>query len=437
MNKRHKLLERQVSKHLAGKVIPPEFEFFLSIVSETYNDYEKDRELLERAMAISSDEVTVANLKAKQEFEQKLIAQKIAYEKEQILESINDNVSEAVYRTTPKSGILFINRAFIELFGFNSEEEVYNTLPESLYADPEYRFTFLQKLGLDKFVKGEEILFRKKDGSTFWGMVNSVSLTDKDGNIYYDGAIIDITQQKNNAKELQQINDALLKTNQELDSFVYSIGHDLRAPIASTLGLIELCKKEEDLGKIKYYNELKERSLYKLDTFIKDVLGYSRNARMGLDLIPVTVENEFLEILSLLETERNEKNISISIQVSPPDGKFLTDNYRFSLIFSNLISNAIRYHSSDKSGKYIIINASIKENSATFTVSDNGEGIPPVHIEKIFDMFYRGNKTSKGSGLGLYIAKEAVTKLKGQITVESMEGVGTCFTVTLPNLQVS
>ncbi len=431
MNQKHKLLERQLNKYLSGKEISPELEVILSVISETYYDYEKDRELLERAMAISSDEVTTANQKTKQEFEEKLIAQKIAYEKEQILESINDNVSEAVYRTSDE-GILFINKAFIKLFGFKSEEEVYNTSPESLYHDAEYRAVYLQKLKTEKFVKGEEVLFRKRDGSAFWGMMNSVALTDNEGKTYYDGAIIDITQQKNNAKKLQEINHALTKTNQELDSFVYSIGHDLRAPIASTLGLIELCKHEESIQRIKYYNDLKERSLLKLDTFIKDVLGYSRNARMELELVSVSVTHEFHEILSLLDSEKSE--IEVIVSVNPPNGVFYTDKYRFNLIFSNLISNAIRYQSPEKPDKFLHINAYIREKSAIFTVSDNGNGIAPTHIERIFDMFYRGSKISKGSGLGLYIAKEAVTKLKGEITVDSIEGVGTCFTVSLPNL---
>ena len=431
MEQYHKLLERQLRKHLGNTALPEEWNALLSAITETYEDYDKDRELLERAMAISSEEIKVANKMAKEEFEQKMIAQKIAYEKEMILESINDNVSEAVYRTTPEKGLVFVNKAFLALFRFDSEEEACKTPLKMFYDDPDVREQLLIKLTKGTKIKGEEVLFKRKDGSTFWGMMNTVALTDEDGNVYYDGAIIDITQQKFNAEKLQEMNEALVKTNRELDSFVYSIGHDLRAPIASTLGLIELCKKEADIQKILYYNDLKEKSLHKLDHFIKDVLGYSRNARMELELIPLDLEKELNEIIALFHSEIN-KNITVTININPSGEKIITDKYRFNLVFSNLISNAFRYHSKEKKQQYIHLNAQLGLEKNIFIIEDNGDGIAPAHLDKIFNMFYRANRSSQGSGLGLYIVKEAVSKLNGSISVNSTPGLGTCFTVVLP-----
>lgn len=432
MQRYHKLLERQIRRQFSQQPISPELDKLFQTISNAYSDFEQDRDLMERAMDISSTELGEANRKAREEFEQKLIAQRIATEKEQILNSISDNVSEAIYRSTPDKGLIFVNRAFIELFRFASEEEALSTQSVDFYQNPEVRQKFMPKLSENKLLSGEEILFKRKDDTTFWGLMTTVLLTDKDGMSYYDGAIIDITEQKNNERELKEINKALTKTNKELDSFVYSIGHDLRAPIASTLGLVGLCKEETDIEKLKYYNELKEKSLQKLDIFIRDVLGYSRNARMELDLIRISVEEELKSIIALLDTAADSENVTVTIEVNPAGGQFLTDKYRFNLIFNNLISNAFRYHAKEKEGQYIHIKANISDDKAIITVKDNGQGIAPEHLPKVFNMFYRGHRTSTGSGLGLYIVKEAVVKLQGEISLESEFGKGSCFTVVLP-----
>lgn len=430
--KYHKTLVRQIRHHYANQEITPELEKLLAVVSDTYNQAEKDRHLLERAMSISSLELAEANRKAREEFEQKQIAEGIVREKDKILKSINENVSEAVYRSTPERGIIFVNKAFIELFGFDSDEEACKTSSDDFYADPQVRKRLLPLLKEKGSIQSEEILYRRKDGSTFWGIMNTVSLIDEQGNMYYDGAIIDITHQKNNEQKLKEANEELKKINRELDSFVYSIGHDLRAPIASTLGLVGLSKDEDNIGTLKMYNDLKEKSLLKLDAFIQDVLGYSRNARLELELVPMNVLAELESMREMLVSSSDIKDIQLSLNIHA-NTDFYTDKYRFNLIFSNLISNAFRYHNQQEPNKYIHIEANIDAHSAVFTIEDNGQGIDDIHIDKIFNMFYRANKSAKGSGLGLYIVKEAVAKLSGEISVKSVLGKGTTFKVVIPN----
>lgn len=430
--KYHKTLIRQIRHFYANQDISPDLEKLLDVISETYNQAEKDRLLLGRAMQISSKELAEANRKARAELEQKQLAERILREKDRILNSINENVSEAVYRTTPNLGITFVNKAFIELFGFDSEEEALSTPVNTFYTDPQQRQYLLQEIKEKKVIKGEEILFCRKDGSTFWGIMNVATFIDEKGQTHYDGAIIDITHQKNNEDKLKDANEELKKINRELDSFVYSIGHDLRAPIASTLGLVELCKEEEDIPTLKMYNSLKEKSLLKLDAFIQDVLGYSRNARLELELVPINVFAELESMKEMLVSSSDIKNIDLSIDIQA-NTDFYSDKYRFNLVFSNLISNAFRYHNAQAESKYIRIKAEINAYQAIFEVSDNGQGIDAAHIDKIFNMFYRANKSAKGSGLGLYIVKEAITKLSGEISVKSTLGKGTTFKVFIPN----
>lgn len=430
--KYHKTLVRQLRHHYPNQELSPALEKLMEAISDTYHQAEKDRHLLERAMQISSVELADANRKAQEELVQKQIAESIVREKDKILNSINENVSEAVYRSTPTKGLTFVNRAFIELFGFESEEEALKTPSDNFYADSQVRKRILPLLKEVGTLKGEEILYRRKDGSTFWGLMNTASLIDDAGDIYYDGAIIDITHQKNNEEKLKETNEELKKINRELDSFVYSIGHDLRAPIASTLGLVALSKEENNMETLKMYNELKEKSLLKLDAFIQDVLGYSRNARLELELVPINVQHELESMREMLVSSSDIKDIELSLMIDAQTD-FYTDKYRFNLIFSNLISNAFRYHNPHETDKYIHIKAQIDAQKAVFSITDNGQGIDAAHIDKIFNMFYRANKSAKGSGLGLYIVKEAVAKLSGEISVQSTLGKGTTFTVIIPN----
>jgi signal transduction histidine kinase/ligand-binding sensor domain-containing protein len=229
-------------------------------------------------------------------------------------------------------------------------------------------------------------------------------------------------------------NAELRKLNSELDRFVYSTSHDLRAPLASILGLINLSRLEEKNR--DQYLSLIEKSVRKLDEFINEIIDYSRNAR--LDIEPTAIEfqamiNSILEDLEYLEENVTlKKNITVT-----SSGVFLSDKTRIRIILNNLISNAIKYHNSHQANPFINITVTHSPQEASITITDNGIGIRDDQQENIFKMFHRGSEQSKGSGLGLYIVKEIVTKLGGTITVKSKLNEGTTFEVTLPGMNIS
>ena len=227
-------------------------------------------------------------------------------------------------------------------------------------------------------------------------------------------------------------NEELYKTNKELDNFVYSVSHDLRAPISSVLGLITISKLETDREQLLHYESLKEKSLLKLDSFIKDILDYSRNSRIKVKPQRIEWQNYLLQITEQFEYLPEAKNTAIEVKVSQ-NSEFQGDLYRIGIIFNNLISNAFRYCDKRKPICYIKIKGDIYEEKACITVEDNGIGIEKEHIEKIYDMFYRANENSKGSGLGLYILKETLQKVNGTIQINSNYGEGTSFYVEIPN----
>jgi signal transduction histidine kinase len=109
----------------------------------------------------------------------------------------------------------------------------------------------------------------------------------------------------------------------------------------------------------------------------------------------------------------------------------ISDPNQISNVLANLLSNAVKYHRLNQDDPYIKVSFEKSDHQAIITVEDNGQGIPPQSLNKVFDMFFRASQETEGTGLGLYIVKEALTKIKGKIDVGSTFGKGTIFTVVL------
>jgi PAS domain S-box-containing protein len=242
----------------------------------------------------------------------------------------------------------------------------------------------------------------------------------------------DITNQKLTEDLLKKQNEELVKINAELDRFVYSASHDLRAPLMSVKGILNMIKIDPDKRNVDEYLALIEKSVNKLDHFISDIIHYSRNARM--DILPKEISFEALvqeSIDSLKFMDGAEKVRSFrKINSNTP---FYSDFSRLQIIFNNIISNAVRYRDRWKNDSYLDISIHADEERALIIFKDNGVGIAEEYIDKIFKMFFRANADSNGSGLGLYIVKSAVEKLGGDIQVFSQLGVGTEFRISVPN----
>lgn len=232
---------------------------------------------------------------------------------------------------------------------------------------------------------------------------------------------------------LEKQNEELIKVNAELDKFVYSVSHDLRAPLASLLGLITLFKNETDPKEIKDNLRLQELCVKKLDFFIHDIIDLSRNSRLDVREHQIDFEvliNEIIDNQRFAEVnQETEKKIEI-VQLE----EFKSDYQRIYVILNNLITNAFRYSDQRKEKPYIKVYVRVDFDQVDISVEDNGIGIRPEHLGKIFNMFYRGTDLKSGSGLGLYITMETIKKLNGNIEVESVYGEGTIFKVRLPNL---
>lgn len=226
-------------------------------------------------------------------------------------------------------------------------------------------------------------------------------------------------------------NRKLRKANIELDNFVYSVSHDLRAPIASVLGLVNLAKKEKDVEMMQKYLLMIAQSAEQQDTFIKDILDLSRNARLEVGQEDILFKEMFNEIFEQLKYGAENKRVTKEIKINQKH-HFKSDSKRLKVIFNNLISNAIRY--SNGKDPHIKIIGDIDDTIAKITVTDNGKGIPKKHLKNVFKMFYRATEDNAGSGLGLYIVKETIDKLRGSVNLDSQLAKGTTVTIEVPNL---
>lgn len=366
----------------------------------------------------------------------KLVEREARYQKE-LIDSISYSIQEGLFRSSPQKGIMFVNQAFVEMFGYDSVEEVLDLDPYALYVDTSRRDDFVNIIkDQDSFIN-EKVHFQRKDGSTFWGLISSVKKIEHDM-VYHDGAIRDVTQlretqhrlQEKN-QELTQTNEELHKVNKELDAFVYRVSHDLRAPLVSMLGLISISRLEQKREKRERYLELMEKSIRRLDEFILDIMNYSRNTRTEVRSDDVALKSLIDQLIEDLRYSQ-QGHISITSDV-PAELRIRTDAQRLQPILNNLLSNSIRYMDEKKADRWVIITAIPHKKGVMITVEDNGIGIEQEHQEKIFSMFYRASRQSEGSGIGLYIVQETVEKLHGSIELDSVSGEGTTFRIYLPD----
>ena len=231
---------------------------------------------------------------------------------------------------------------------------------------------------------------------------------------------------------LEDEREKLEKANKELDQFLYSTSHDLRAPIASILGLTYLGKLEFEEEKARTFMDMIEARIRKLDLVIGDILSLSRSKKIDVRIEQLTLQT-LLEN-TITDIKFNKGASAISLDYTPdPSHVFRSDVNQMKIILSNLMGNAVKYHNLEQPNPFIRVTFVRRKDYVEIAIEDNGQGIPEGSLPKIFDMFYRASLNTEGTGLGLYIVREALNKIKGTIAVKSEFGKGSTFTILLDN----
>ena len=230
---------------------------------------------------------------------------------------------------------------------------------------------------------------------------------------------------------LKQAEKLLKSKNSELDAFIYKASHDLKGPLASIIGISNVAKYEvRDKNALKMFEFISE-STKRLDALLQDLLEISVISHSELNFEEINIQKLFKDIVLSLKHAPYAKDVDIKIQID--SSVTIVSDYKLLVsIFQNLIENGMKYNSKREAYKMMHIVSKQENGEWLVEISDNGMGISDNYKNRIFEMFFRGNNEVGGTGLGLFIVKNSVTKLKGNISFNSKENIGTHFQLSFP-----
>lgn len=360
---------------------------------------------------------------------QEQVTTKLKYN--QILEQANS----AIILASDDNKINYFNHASERLFGISREKvlthDLQKLLPQSI-IDRLHTLLHTPPGPRAEMLKGIfEIELKKVNGKNFWGSVsiNAFQMGTEGQLIIF---ISDVTERITFNKLLAEKNEALKKTNQQLDAFLYSAFHDLRSPLTTLLGLANIMEMKDEHPDFGKFGGMISKTVKKLDRVLMDMISFSKNskARVQSDPLPITplIEEIWAEINQDFDLSRFEIHQEIN-----ENRVLYSDKDRLQIIIKHLLKNALQFSDTSKTPQKINIIVDVDQKGMQLEIQDNGIGIPANRQQKIFDMFYRGTEISKGSGLGLYLVAETIEKLGGSIEVSSEIGHGSTFRVFIPN----
>lgn len=345
---------------------------------------------------------------------------------EMLFTKLFESAPMAVVMLDENGRVQEVNKGFAEMFGYERDVLLGRNLNDFIVPeDLKHEGIDLNNLITSHKVVSLETIRKHKNGRIINVILYGVPVMMENMTIGIYGVYVDITERKSVEEELKT-------RNTELDNFVYKVSHDLRAPLSSILGLVNLAKLPGNTDDPMDYINLIGEKVDRLDHFISDVLSHSKNLKLDVSVARVNLEEVIAHTFSDLSYLNGASDIKRNINIDGID--FFSDPWRVSEILRNLISNAIKYRNLDlRVQSEISIKIRVDNLRADISFTDNGIGISEENLTRVFEMFYRASEQSDGSGIGLYIVKNAVDKLGGKISVQSKAGIGTRFHIILPN----
>ena len=233
---------------------------------------------------------------------------------------------------------------------------------------------------------------------------------------------------KNLDKMVKKRTKELLTANEDLATFLYRSSHDIQGPIASIKGIYNLANYDSNASS-DYLSHI-NKSIIQLDTRVKSINAVFEVKQRKVEKTPIDLKSLITKVLDENNDYISNNNFTVRFEMDT-HFEFRSDKVLLDILFQELSKNAFQFKSEDKL-ELDIVAKTLNKKMAKISFSDNGQGIPVEIRAEIFDMFKRGNAKSQGSGLGLYAANLAVSKLDGKIEVFSDGMTGTTFEITLP-----
>ncbi|MGE4297378.1 MAG: ATP-binding protein [Desulfovibrionaceae bacterium] len=374
---------------------------------------------------------------------------------EGMFRTIFENAVEGIFQSLPSGRFPRVNPTMARLFGYDSPEEFVDAITDirqDIYVQPSQRDTYLRLLRQDKEIRGFEAEFRRKDGSTFWALLNARGVFAEDGSLLYtEGSVLDITDQRAARHALQRAKEEAEDANRMKSDFLSMVSHELRTPLTSVLGFAKIIRKRLTHAVLPALvsadtKALKagEQSLDNLDVIvaegerltalINDVLDLTKleAGKVDWNIIPVSLADIMDRAVAGMRILARQKGLLLRADINGALPKALADQDRLIQVLINLLSNAIKFTAHGS----VDLMARQTDDTITISVADTGTGISATDQQRVFDRFLQLGEvlTDKpsGTGLGLAICREIVERLGGRIWVESELGKGSTFFFTLP-----
>jgi len=280
-----------------------------------------------------------------------------------------------------------------------------------------------------------ELRLKHKLNKYIWMELKCASQFDKNHQpIYMQITAWDISQRKQNDRKIKlalqrerMLNKKLNHANEEIDHFLYSASHNLRGPLSTIMGLLQISGFEHSQTDNSSHEtrtktlEVIKLCTHKMDTTIHEIIEYSKNDKLQVEAGLVDFHQLIKAALQHLSTHQKHRSIKIYTDI-PDNIQFYSDSRRLKTVFEVLISNAIAYQNPHQAHPTLWIKVSSKVEGVSISFKDNGIGIKEDQLDKIFEIFYRSTSASTGAGLGLYIAQKSLQKIQGDIHVNSVYG---------------
>jgi PAS domain S-box-containing protein len=346
---------------------------------------------------------------------------------------------------TDTEGIItYANDKFCEMSKYTREELLgqNHRIISSDYHPPEF-FRGLWKTILSGQVWKGEIRNRDKDGKIYWVSTTIIPFLGEDGKpLQFIAIRTDISERKQAEERIGKLNAALEiraaaleSANKELDSFTYSVSHDLRAPLRAIDGFSNMVIKDHaeqlnDEGRRKL-NVIRNEA-HRMERLIDDLLTFSRLGRQPIKSIPIAMEAMAQQVFDELSALQPERKLRLHLQKLPPA---LGSDPLIRQVWVNLISNAIKFTSNREVGEIEIGAMPRDDTSQTYWIKDNGVGFDMRHANKLFGVFQRLHNQEEflGTGVGLALVQRIIIRHGGLVWAEATIDHGATFYFTLPN----
>ncbi|MCD4737327.1 MAG: PAS domain S-box protein, partial [Bacteroidales bacterium] len=399
-------------------------------------------------------------------------------EKERLLVESNkkyrdfqDNVPVGIYQTNNKGELLYVNNTAVSMFGYNTADEIKFFPVGNLYANKEDREVNIKQLLQFGYLEGKEVRLKKKDGSHFWGLLDSRAKTNKQGNIiHFLGSIMDITKRKKAEEDLDQANKQIMKINESLErrfrtelskrekqqqlliqkskleslgEMAAGIAHEINQPLGViSLSLENLSHKIGSKKITKKYFDEKFKAVFfnieKMRQIIDHIRTFSRDQRSVM-LEKIDINIAIRNALSMISTQYKIHGIEISVDFSDNLGFTIGNAVKFEQVIMNLLSNSkyavdkrMERSNEFEYRKKIGISTYNEDEKIFIEFRDNGTGIDKNQLRNIFDPFFTTKEEGRGTGLGLSIVYGIIVEMNGDIKISSKKGSHTIATIVLP-----